>query len=154
VAEPIPIVRDARPDEAAALSDLAFRSKAHWGYDDAFMEACRDELRVARADIETGGVLVAETDRAIVGFAALSGDPPDAELEAMFVDPGVIRTGTGTRLLAAALERARARGYRRLLIESDPNATGFYEHQGATRIGDRESASIPGRRLPLLALDL
>jgi len=26
------------------LSNLAFRSKAHWGYSDEFMAACRDEL--------------------------------------------------------------------------------------------------------------
>jgi hypothetical protein len=28
------VIRDARPDEAALLSDLAMRSKAHWGYDE------------------------------------------------------------------------------------------------------------------------
>jgi hypothetical protein len=35
---------DGRADEAGALSDLSLRSKAHWGYGAAFLEACRDEL--------------------------------------------------------------------------------------------------------------
>ena len=32
-------IREARPDEAELLSELAFRSKAHWGYDAEFLEA-------------------------------------------------------------------------------------------------------------------
>jgi hypothetical protein len=38
------IIRPAQADEVEALTALALRSKAHWGYDDAFMEACRAEL--------------------------------------------------------------------------------------------------------------
>ena len=30
------IIRAARPDEAALLSELALRAKAHWGYDAIF----------------------------------------------------------------------------------------------------------------------
>ena len=37
-------IRTPRPDELSSLSDLCFRSKAVWGYDAAFMEACRGEL--------------------------------------------------------------------------------------------------------------
>ena len=47
-------------DEADRLSDLAFRSKAHWGYSPEFMEACREELRVAVAAIAAGRVFVLE----------------------------------------------------------------------------------------------
>ena len=39
-------IRAARVGEAGFLSELALRSKAHWGYDAAFIEACRDELSV------------------------------------------------------------------------------------------------------------
>ena len=39
-------LRRALPDEAANLSALALRSKALWGYDAAFMEACRSPLTV------------------------------------------------------------------------------------------------------------
>ena len=30
--------------ELEAMTELAMRSKAHWGYDDAFMQACRPVL--------------------------------------------------------------------------------------------------------------
>ena len=37
-------VRAARAAEAGDLTELALRAKASWGYDAAFMAACRDEL--------------------------------------------------------------------------------------------------------------
>ena len=37
-------IRPARPEEAGAISALALRSKGHWGYDPAFLEACREDL--------------------------------------------------------------------------------------------------------------
>jgi len=48
------IIRDAVPDEAVLLSDLAMRSKAYWGYSIEFMEACRQELTVLPSDIKSG----------------------------------------------------------------------------------------------------
>jgi hypothetical protein len=32
------MIRPARHDEASLLTDLAFRSKAYWGYSEEFME--------------------------------------------------------------------------------------------------------------------
>lgn len=36
------MMRDAAATDLALLSEIAFRSKAHWGYETVFMEACRD----------------------------------------------------------------------------------------------------------------
>ena len=65
------VIRAARSDELAELHALALRSKAHWGYDDAFMAACSDELRVDAALTEAGRVslAVAGPQRRVVGFA-------------------------------------------------------------------------------------
>jgi GNAT superfamily N-acetyltransferase len=147
-------LRLARPDEAAALSELALRSKAHWGYSDEFIEACRDELTVHRSQIDAGRVIVAEMDGAVVGTATLGGRPPEGDVENCFVEPDHIGTGVGRALFAALRAAAVDTGFTRLRIESDPNALGFYEHQGAIKIGEAPSGSIPGRVLPLLQLDL
>ena len=45
-------------------------------------------------------------------------------------------------------------GFHTLHIHSDPFAEGFYLRNGAIRIGETPSGSIPGRLLPLLRLDL
>ena len=49
---------------------------------------------------------------------------------------------------------ARRRGAERLTILADPNATGFYERDGAVRIGEAPSDAMPGRLLPLYEVRL
>jgi GNAT superfamily N-acetyltransferase len=142
-------------DEADMLSDLAFRSKAHWGYPPEFMEACRDELTVTSSAIAAGRVFVLDDHWTPVGVYSLD-DLPDGgiELGHLFVEPGRFGTGVGRQLVEHACRTAHALGYRRLVIQGDPNAEGFYARCGAVRIGDRQSASIPGRKLPLFEIDL
>lgn len=144
-------IRPARPEEAGALSNLAMRSKAHWGYSSEFMEACRDELTYTPEQIIAGGVWVLEDEGEVRGFYALTNISPNAiELEAMFVAPERIGSGYGRALMDHALAESRAAGHiERLVIQADPNASGFYESAGARRIGDRDSDSIAGRALPL-----
>jgi GNAT superfamily N-acetyltransferase len=129
---------------------LALRSKAHWGYDDAFMAACRDELTLTAGDLRRRSVHVAEADGgALLGFYALeTGDGTEGELWALFVEPSVIGSGVGTVLLDHARGAARALGLMALRIDADPHAVGFYERRGAQPVGSTPSASIPGRRLP------
>ena len=52
-------IRLAQVEEAAALSDLCFRSKAMWGYDPGFMALMPAVLAVAPEDIAAGDVWVA-----------------------------------------------------------------------------------------------
>ncbi len=142
-------LRDAVANEAEALSQLAMRSKAHWEYDEAFLEACRDELTVTPAMIAAREVRVAERDSVLQGLHRLSVAADDACIELLYVDPATIGSGVGRRLWDDLVARAR-----RLLIEADPHTEGFYRRMGAVRAGSCPSGSIPGRMLPLLALDL
>ena len=144
-------IRQARAGEAVALTDLALRAKAHWGYDAAFMEMCRDELTITEAQVATDTVLVADKDDSIVGTATLidEGDG-SGSIESMFVEPALIGQGVGRRLLAAVIERARAKGLHQLTADADPNARGFYERQGFRYLRDVPSGSIAGRSLPQL----
>ncbi|MER6365078.1 GNAT family N-acetyltransferase [Kitasatospora sp. NPDC001527] len=143
-------IRPARPSEAAALSALALRSKAHWGYDAEFIEACRAELTLTPDRIASGRTAVAEEDGRVLGFVTLTGAPPEGELGLLFVEPDMIGRGVGRRLMAHL--RAGALGFERITFAADPNAEPFYRAMGAVRLGTVPSGSIPGRRLPLLAL--
>jgi GNAT superfamily N-acetyltransferase len=147
-------IRPARPAEAEALSELAVRSKGHWGYDDQFLEACRAELRVTQARCDGTHVLVAERDGKLVGFSELSGEPPAGALDKLYVDPAAIGIGVGGQLLQEAREQACRLGFAWLTVDADPNAEGFYVRFGARRIGSVPSGSIPGRWLPQLRWDL
>ncbi len=149
-------LRLARPDEAKILTKLALRSKRYWGYDEAFLEACRDELRLSTKDVSRLHVTVAENDDGrVVGFYAL-GDAThgDAEVSFFFVDPDVIGTGVGRILFADLVEAARSAGFSRLRIDSDPGAAQFYERMGAVFVGNVPAQSVPGRHLPRYRFDV
>ena len=147
-------VRDARPDEAQELSDLALRSKAHWGYGRDFLEACRPALTLSPDDVRRDEVGALELEGRLVGFHRISGEPPEGELADLWVDPDFIGRGLGLELVRDACRRARAHGFRSLVVESDPHAEGFYVRLGAVRIGERESSVAGGRCLPLLRLEV
>jgi len=145
------MIRAANSDELEALSELAMRSKAHWGYSPAFMQACRDELTVTEDLLPF--TFVKQTEAGIVGFYALCELQPDrAELELLFVEPTALQRGYGCELLVHAREQALQRGWRVIEIQGDPHAAEFYARVGATQIGERPSASIAGRMLPVFEI--
>ena len=144
-------IRPAEPSESRDLTDLALRSKAHWGYSAEFMASCRAELTVTPEDVANDllSYFVAEEDGRRLGFCALERiTSSEFELEALFVEPERTGCGIGKALISHAVRFARERGAQSILIQGDPNAAGFYESSGATQIGERESDSIPGRFLP------
>ena len=130
------------------------RSKAWWGYDDAFMEACREELSVTAKDLRDTPVAVLEADGQVVGVAKVDPQGDWAELDKLFIDPTVIGTGAGRKLWDWSVETARALGARKFKVVADPGAAAFYEHMGAVPAGSVPSVSIPGRDLPCLVLEL
>jgi GNAT superfamily N-acetyltransferase len=147
-------VRAAAPDDAPRLTDLAVRSKRHWGYDDDFIRVAMPELDVSEEHLATGHVYVLEEAGRLVGFYGLHWDPPVADLTWMFIEPDAIGRGYGRTLWEHAIETARALGYREIVIESDPFAEGFYRSMGARREGGSPSRLIPGRVLPFLRYTL
>ncbi len=145
-------IRDALPTEAAILTEISIRSKAHWGYDQAFMDACLDELNITAREIEIDIVRVLKVDGTVVGYYHSSKIDVRGfyELEAIFIEPANIGKGYG-KLLWVDLENTLvSRDARNLVVQSDPNAAEFYKSMGMKLFGERESGSIPGRYLPLL----
>jgi GNAT superfamily N-acetyltransferase len=150
-------LRAARPGEAALLSALALRSKASWGYDEAFIDACRAELTYTPSRLRDPlfHFVVAIDDGDLCGFYALETRAPQRfELDALFVAPDRIGTGIGRALIGHAIAAVRQAGGRSLVIQGDPNAAGFYHAAGARRIGSRSSGSIEGRELPLFEITI
>ena len=144
-----------RPEahELPQLSALCLRSKAVWGYDQAFIDACRTELTIRADELETTALCVAEHDGVLVGIAQITVDGRDADLQKMFVEPGMIGLGVGKALFAWAISSAKNLGARQMTIDADPGAVGFYKRMGAVEHGSAPSGSIPGRVLPRLQIE-
>ncbi len=148
-------IRQALPSEVEQLSKLAFRSKAHWGYSDRFMQACLEELTIDKCYIENNPTFVIEDARNIIGFYSLEHiSASEVELSFLFVDPDLIGKGYGRKLMMHAQEKARHLGYNKMIIQGDPNAEQFYRSAGGLLVGTRKSASIPNRELPIFCIDL
>lgn len=146
------VIRRARPGEADVLSALAMRSKAYWGYDDAFLEACREALTITEKYISDNPVYVIEKQAIVTGFCSLVVHGDSAELDNLFIDPLFIGRGCGRLLWDKAVEMSKEMGIRVLTIDADPFAEGFYKRIGAVKVGDSESTVVPGRMLPRMEM--
>ncbi len=140
-------IRDAEPEDLEAVGDLritAYRAGDHLPEDDEY----EPRLRGLGADGH-GEVLVA-IGTELVGTVMLQywphvgrvvTGPDEAEIRALAVAPGAQGTGIGAALLEAAIERARERGVRHLVLLTLPGmraAQHLYQRAGFARLADRD----------------
>jgi GNAT superfamily N-acetyltransferase len=101
------MIRAPTIEELASLSELCFRSKAVWGYDGEFLEACRSELSLGRGDLKSTRIAVTEHGGKVVGIAQVKFAGNEADLLKLFVEPTAFRCGIGRSLLTWAVNVAR-----------------------------------------------
>jgi GNAT superfamily N-acetyltransferase len=143
------VIREAKASEADQLTDLAKRSKAHWGYPQELIEKWHSELVVTPELIMSSISLVVEVDGQIKGFWCRT--PKEGLSEGRyFIDPDSIRLGYGKLLWDAVIVKAKELKLKYLTWESDPNAVGFYLKMGARQIGTTNSNIVPGRVIPIM----
>jgi GNAT superfamily N-acetyltransferase len=146
-------VRPPDPHEGERLREIAIASKSYWGYD-------LDQVRewAAAGDFSPEGLrrkesYVAEVAGRAVGWVAVIPRGDVCWLDDLWVDPGWIGAGIGSRLFGQAAERGRQLGASRMEWEAEPNALGFYEKMGGRYL--RDSKPSPwGRLLPVMGVDL
>ena len=147
------MIRPASTNEADLLTRIALDAKRYWGYPEHWIKHWEADLTISAEFIRDHHVYVAEDEGEVRGFYALCVSGEKAELEHMWVTPAWIGTGVGKELFLDAMERAAALDVRDVELTADPNAAGFYERMGASRIGETDS-SIDGvpRKLPRLKI--
>jgi GNAT superfamily N-acetyltransferase len=133
------------------LTEIAQAGKRHWGYPERWMQLWRDALTITANYISGNEVYIARIGELVVGFYALTGSGARLTLDHLWLAPAQIGTGLGRSLFTHAVAVARQMGAMEIEIEAEPNATGFYERMGATRVGEN-AYEIEGqpRILPLL----
>jgi len=148
-------IRRVNPEEAPALSKIAFAAKAYWGYPERWMEIWRPQLLFSPRYFEENESWVTETNARPTAFCTLQEKEGNAWLENLWVAPEFVGQGIGKRLFLLAVGESRQRGYRTLRLEADPHALGFYEKMGMHKVGERYS-EIEGqvRILPIMEMTL
>lgn len=119
------------------------------------MRAWAEELEVRPEFIKKEVVVKAVAEAKIIGFYALQ---PHTEYDAtdlahFWLLPEHIGKGYGRQMFEHLLQTMQKAGAERLIVESDPYASGFYEKMGCRKTGERQS-SIAGRRLPVYRIDV
>jgi ribosomal protein S18 acetylase RimI-like enzyme len=157
-------VRDARAEEFGRIGELrvaAYRA-------DGFLSETSqyaDTLRVLGMD-GTGEILAAVDDGHILGTVTLvswphGGEvlraPGEGEVRALAVASAARGRGIGRTLLAAVMQRARARQVRDLLLLTQPDmraAQHLYAEAGFQRRPDRDYEYTPGHLLLAFGLPM
>jgi GNAT superfamily N-acetyltransferase len=148
------IIRPAKKDEAAQLSEIAHDAKRHWGYPEHWIKHWQDDLTITPDYVTANLVYLAEGEGVVLGFYALIMLKEKAELDHIWVLPAHIGTGVGKQLFLHAMQIAAGERVSEVEILSDPNAEGFYRKMGAHRTGEVVS-EIDGkpRSLPRLTIN-
>ncbi|MFF3350040.1 GNAT family N-acetyltransferase [Streptomyces sp. NPDC002779] len=137
----------------------AYRGLLPQGYLDGLSVAEDAERHRARFTQGYGGAvnLIAERHGGTVGWAChgpyraedLPGE--DAELYAIYVDPGRYGAGIGQALLQESIRRCAAAGYPRMLLwvlKENTGARRFYERAGFLPDGAEEPFEVDGVLVP------
>jgi ribosomal protein S18 acetylase RimI-like enzyme len=160
------IIRDARPDEHAAVGELrvtAYRALGLLSAGSGYAEPLRalgfgggDEVLVA-ADEAGNGILGTVTLEAFAPANELAKDDTEADIRAFAVIPSAQGHGVGRKLLAAVIERAEQRGVRRLRLCTRPEmeaAQHLYTTIGFSRTPELDFSPRPGVTLQAYELAL
>jgi GNAT superfamily N-acetyltransferase len=158
-------VRDAEPVDAAAIARVHVES---WqgAYQGLIPQPVLDGLEVSAARIARwrravesapGTVLVAESDRSVIGFAHVGptrdadGDPArTGELTTIYLLPACWSQGTGRLLMDAVVARLGVLGYADAMLwvlGTNVRARRFYEaggwvHDGTVKTEERDGYSL------------
>ena len=126
-----------RPDQKATRALILDGLVEHWGWLDPTKNPDLDDIAAAYGD-ET--FLVAWEDGEIAGAGALIHEAPGAaRVVRMSVARDRQRRGIGRAILRRLLEKARARGYQRVVLETTTtweDAKSFYMNNGFRPVGE------------------
>lgn len=132
-------IRLARAEERERLEDLQRRASMALGDYRDQLEAHPDAVELPARHIALGGVLVAEVEGAVAGFAVVLDEDDRAELDGLFVEPVRWRQGIGKALVDEAVHLARDRGLSLMTVVANPAARDFYEKCGFTVEGEAQT---------------
>lgn len=144
-------VRPYRPEDAAAVAEVMFRSVREVARDDysaaqveAWLPDLPTEEGVARRVADGRRTWVAtDAHGAVVGYIDLEAD---GHIDHLFCAPGAVGRGVGSRLYEAVARAAAEQGLRRLRVEASESARRLFERKGFVleerRVQERRGVSI------------
>jgi|SRR5579872_2194283 len=144
-------IKDATTKDLNKINEIMRISKAHWGYDEQFMDIFMNKLGINSEYMKNHSIKLLYVDNQVAGFYNFGINSDNVfELDNFFLHPDYIGLGLGKKLWDACCQTAKEQGKSEFILWSDPNVENFYLKMGCEKIGVRESPMMPNRYPPVL----
>lgn len=135
------------------LTEITKKSKAYWGYSEEQILKWNNNLTISKEYINKNQVFKLLNDNKIIGYYSYIIEEKKIKLDNLFILPEHIGKGFGKFLINDFLKRMREEKFKRIILNSEPNAEKFYLKVGFKKIGEFET-SIKNRFMPIMELNL
>ena len=136
------------------MTEITKKSKAFWGYSEEQILEWNDNLTISKDYIESNNTFKLLNDNIVIGYYSyIIEEEKIARLDNLFVLPEYIGKGFGKSLVNDFLRRMRNQKIKKIILDSEPNATEFYRRIGFEKIGEFET-SIKNRFMPIMEMKL
>ncbi|AOY74908.1 GNAT family N-acetyltransferase [Clostridium formicaceticum] len=141
-------IRRAEAFESEALTNIAARSEAYWGYDSTFMKNFKRLYRVTEKFIIDNPTYAIVEGKEIIGFYGILSTETETSLEFLYIEPTFIGKGYGKLLWTHMVSICRCHGIKEIALVTSPQAKEFYSKMGAKYIGDVDSIVAENKKVP------
>lgn len=147
-------LRPATADDLPAINAVVEAAFMTWQLPERVKRLSLSSYRYDLFDLQHLSVTLAECDGVPAGVAAWEpADPADCParqrgllLHGLYVDPGHMGEGIGSRLLEAALCSAREQGFDGVLVKAQSDAEGYFRHRGMQALAVEDAARNYAKR--------
>lgn len=134
------VITNATENDIEAINQLLRISKAHWGYDEEFLDRFMENFSINVERLKKTTTRLFYVDDKLAGlFGFIINEDDLLELDNFFLHPDYLGKGFGYKLWHACCDTAKELGKNEFIIWSDPNAENFYLKMGCEKIGVRKS---------------
>jgi ribosomal protein S18 acetylase RimI-like enzyme len=135
------------------LTKITKKSKAYWGYSESQMLLWQNNLTISETYIEENATFKLVFNNNIIGYYSYIIKDQIIKLDNLFVLPDYIGQGFGKYLMNNFFDRIKLSNYKKVTLNSEPNAENFYKKLGFNKVGEFET-SIKNRFMPIMEINL
>lgn len=123
---------------------LIGRAKASWDWPPGYLNAAIPFLKVTTDYIASSSSFAILCDNRLVGFCALTDEPPGQLLDHLWIEPRHFGKGAGRFAVTEIVNRAKGRQVSWIDVWPDPPSVGFYQSVGFNETGDLAASRVSG----------
>lgn len=147
-------IERANPIDNEILTQITKSSKAYWNYSDELLKKWENDLTITSIYIEENETYKLVLNEKVIGYYSFfATESETVKLDNIFVLPDFIGKGFGKALMEHFFEKCRKLNFRKIILDSEPNAENFYKQFGFKTV-DRLQSSIKDRFLPIMEISI